>query len=36
MPQTALALDRLRQAEAAGYGPRDMAAMLEFAGKDRA
>jgi 3-hydroxyisobutyrate dehydrogenase len=35
MPQGAVTLDRLRAAEAAGYGARDMAAMLEFMRKDR-
>lgn len=35
MPQGMVTLDRLRQAEARGYGARDMAAMVDFARKDR-
>ncbi len=35
MPQGRVTLDRLRQAEARGYAARDMAAMVDFARKDR-
>lgn len=35
MPQGRVTLDRLRAAEAAGYGARDMAAMLDFTRKAR-
>jgi len=35
MPQGRVTLDKLRDAEAAGYAARDMASMLEFMRKDR-
>jgi len=35
MPQGEITLQKLRDAEAAGYGTRDMAAMLDFMKREK-